>query len=82
MNQDNIRFLREDYLSTYCKSVVFAAQKCVFCVAKVWFLPCKRTVFAKSKYGYLFLREVSLQSQRCFQCKFNIRKVIGMAFLL
>ena len=54
---------------------VFAAQKCGFCVAKVWFLPCKRTVFTKSKYGYLFLREVSLQSKAISDC--NNRNRLG-----
>ena len=35
-------------------------QKPPFCVAKVWFLACKKWVFALQKYGFCFLREYFL----------------------
>ena len=35
-------------------------QKPPFCVAKVWFLACKKGVFALQKYGFCFLRECFL----------------------
>ena len=35
-------------------------QKPPFCVAKVWFLACKKWVFTLQKYGFCFLRECFL----------------------
>ena len=41
---------------------IFAIQKYGFCVAKVWFLACKKGVFTLQKYGFCFLNVVLLQS--------------------
>ena len=32
--------------------MVFALQKYGFCIAKVWFLACKKGVFGVQKYGF------------------------------
>ena len=40
---------------------ILAVQKYGFCVAKVWFLACKKGVFALQKYGFCFLNVVLLQ---------------------
>ena len=40
---------------------IFAVQKYGFCVAKVWFLACKKGVFTLQKYGFCFLNVVLLQ---------------------
>ena len=41
-------------------------QKPPFCVAKVWFLACKKWVFTLQKYGFCFLRECFLFFKRVF----------------
>ena len=43
---------------------IFAMQKYGFCVAKVWFLACKKGVFALQKYGFCFLNVGLLQFVR------------------
>ena len=43
---------------------IFAMQKYGFCVAKVWFLACKKVVFTLQKYGFCFLNVVLLQFVR------------------
>ena len=40
---------------------IFAIQKYGFCVAKVWFLSCKKGVFTLQKYGFCFLNVMLLQ---------------------
>ena len=40
---------------------IFAMQKYGFCVAKVWFLACKKGVFTLQKYGFCFLNVGLLQ---------------------
>ena len=40
---------------------IFAVQKYGFCVAKVWFLACKKGVFTLQKYGFCFLNVGLLQ---------------------
>ena len=44
--------------------MVFALQKYGFCVAKVWFLACKKGVFTLQKYGFCFLNVGLLQFVR------------------
>ena len=43
---------------------IFAIQKYGFCVAKVWFLSCKKGVFTLQKYGFCFLNVMLLQIGR------------------
>ena len=40
---------------------IFAVQNYGFCVAKVWFLACKKGVFTLQKYGFCFLNVGLLQ---------------------
>ena len=63
----NVVAMRSEYIhgvfATCSLSVcyIFAMQKYGFCVAKVWFLACKKWVFALQKYGFCFLNVVLLQ---------------------
>ena len=43
---------------------IFTIQKYGFCVAKVWFLSCKKGVFTLQKYGFCFLNVMLLQIGR------------------
>ena len=49
-------------------------QKPPFCVAKVWFLACKKWVFALQKYGFCFLRECFFVLQYIIPCPRNSTK--------
>ena len=67
-----VRSFPNRYLFSYTNKVTSLFS--ISCILDI-ILPCKRTVFAKSKYGYLFLREVSLQSKAISYC--NNRNRIG-----
>ena len=43
---------------------ISAKQKYGFCRVKVWFLACKKGVFALQKYGFCFLNVMLLQIGR------------------
>ena len=43
---------------------IIAIQKYGFCIAKVWFLACKKGVFTLQKYGFCFLNVMLLQIGR------------------
>ena len=49
---------------SFCVCYIFAKQKHGFCIAKVWFLACKKGVFALQKYGFCFLNVMLLQIVR------------------
>ena len=70
-NQVTRSFLNRYQFSSTNKVTSLFSTSCILRII----LKSKRTVFAKSKYGYLFLREVSLQSKAISYC--NNRNRIG-----